>query len=121
MLKKEVIAIRKTVTAGEEGRIKERLKDNGYVEEIRVRFYPGVERTLKVLPYILHKSTKQENFFTTPEETEIFISGDDDSFVFPLSLSFEYDDELVVYYKNEGTYPYSLVVDIIVEYGREIM
>lgn len=119
-MKKEVIAIRQTVTAGEEGRITERLKDFGTVEEIRIRFYAGPERSLKILPYVLHKSTKQENFFTTPAGSEPFISGDDDSFVFPLSLSFEYDDELVIYYHNQGGYDYSLVVDVIVQYGREL-
>lgn len=115
-MKKEVISIRQSISPLQVGSMKERLKDNGFVEEVRIRFYPGVERTLKVTPYILHKENRKEDLFTFMTNTEGNISGDDDYFVFPCSIEFAYDDELCVDYNNTGTYPYSLVVDIIVSY-----
>lgn len=100
-------------------RIKERLKDNGSVKEVRIRFYPGVERTLKVRPYVLHKAGRAEDFFTYPSGTEPYITGNDDQLIFPVLIDFEYDDEIVVDFENVGDYPYTLSVDIIVSYYRE--
>lgn len=99
--------------------IKERMKDNGSVNEVRVRFYPGVEKSLHVNPYILHKAGRREELFTYPVGGEGFISGDNDTFVFPISIDFEYDDEIVVEFENVGNYSYTLAVDIIVNYYRE--
>lgn len=103
----------------EDFRIKERMKDNGTVQEVRIRFYPGVERTLQVAPYILHKTSRREELFTYPTGTEGWITGDDDYLVFPVSIDFEYDDELVVDYDNIGDYIYTLAVDIVVNYFYE--
>jgi hypothetical protein len=116
-VKKEVITIRQSVAAGVAGTVKERLKDDGYIEEVRIRFYPGVERQLEIVPYILHKENRKEDLFTYPTGTEGTITGDNDYLVFPVSLEFNYDDELWVDYKNKGTtYPYTLVIDIVVSY-----
>lgn len=102
-----------------DSRIKERLKDNGTVQEIRIRFYPGVERTLKVRPYILHKAGRAEDLFTYPSGTDPYITGDDDYLEFSVLVDFEYDDEIVVEYENTGNYPYTLSCDIVVNYYRE--
>lgn len=100
----------------EDFRIKERLKDSGSVKDVRIRFYSGVEKSLRVRPYLLHKAGRAEDFFTYPEGTEPYITGDDDQLQFPVLVDFDYDDEVVVDYENVGDYPYTLAVDIIVSY-----
>lgn len=115
-MKKEIIAIRKDILPGEKVQFKERMKDNGALTNIRVRFYPGVENDLKVSPYILHKGNRREDVLTYVEGSNMDISGDDDTFVFPVYLEFKYDDEFVVEAENKGGYSYTLVVDATVEY-----
>jgi hypothetical protein len=119
-MKKEVIAIRKKVLAGESNVITERVKYDGVIEGINVRFYAGQENELIVMPYIFHKGRKMETFFTYPEGTDPFLSGEDDHLEYPLSLDVEYDDEIHVRYENKATmYDYTLVVDIIITYYSE--
>ena len=116
-MKKEVVTFRKSMGAGTSGTITERLKDDGFIEEVRIRFYPGVERQLQVSPFILHKENRREDLFTFPEGTEKYITGDNDYLIFPVSLEFAYDDEIQVSYVNTDiNYPYTLVVDIVVSY-----
>jgi hypothetical protein len=113
---KESIVTRRSVAAGEVGTVRERLKADGTVEEVRVRFYPGQEGALQVTPYVLHKGERREDLLTYPEGVNRFLSGDDDYVIFPLSISFEYDDEIRIDYKNTSTFTYTLAIDVIVDY-----
>lgn len=115
-MKKEIIAIRKDIAPGQKLSFKERLKDNGALVSVRIRFYPGVENDLKVHPYVLHKNNRLEDIVTYVEGANSFISGDDDTFEFPVYLEFKYDDEFVVDAENIGVYTYTLVLDAVVEY-----
>lgn len=116
-MKKEVIVFKKVVAPGEEVRLTERVKDNGVIEEMRIRFYPGVERELAVNVYASHKVNAREDLVSYNEGAENLITGDDDYFIYPVSVPVEYDDELVVYAKNKSAiYPYTLSVDVIVGY-----
>lgn len=118
-MKKEIISIRKDINSGETVQFKERLKANGALVNVNVRFYPGVENDLKVEPYILHKGNKREDIVTYTEGANAYISGDDDTFTFPVYVEFQYDDEFVVEAENVGGYAYTLVVDAIIEYVYE--
>jgi hypothetical protein len=119
-MKKEVIAFRRTVVAGNRGSQRERLKDKGYVQEVRIRFYAGVENVLEVRPYVLHKNNRAEDLFTYPEGTRQHVVGDNDYLIFPVNVDFDYDDEIVVdFLNNNATYPYTLSVDVIVVYHVE--
>lgn len=119
-MKKEVIAIRKNVLPLESGVVVERVKYDGFIEQVIVRFYAGQEGELKVYPFVLHKGMKPETFFTYPEGTDPELSGEDDSFTYPLSINIEYDDEIHVRYENKSaTYEYTLVTDIVVSYYSE--
>jgi hypothetical protein len=115
-MKAEVIAIRKDIPAGETGIFTEMIKDDGRIQEVRARFYSGQERALKVRPYISHKAQRIEDLFTYVEGSENYLSGDDDTFVFPASVKVEYDDELKVWYENSSAYTYTLVLDIVIVY-----
>lgn len=119
-MKKEIIAIRKTIDPGQVLEFKERMKDNGALIQVSVRFYPGVEGDLKVKPFILHKGNKAEDILTYVEGTDSNISGDDDTFIFPVYTAFKYDDEYVVRVENKGVYPYTLSIDAIVEYVLDV-
>lgn len=119
-MKKEIISIRKDIAPGTTVQFKERLKDNGALVNVNIRFYPGVENDLKVEPYILHKGNRREDIVTYVEGSNGNISGDDDVFNFPVYLEFKYDDEFVVEVENVSTlYSYTLVLDGIVEYVYE--
>jgi hypothetical protein len=115
-LKAEVLAIRKQIAAGATGTLSERIKDDGRISEVRARFYAGQERALRVKPYILHKAQRTEDMFTYVEGSEEFLSGDDDTFTFPVSVGVQYDDELKVWYQNTSSFEYTLVLDIVIIY-----
>jgi len=117
-MKKEVISFRASILENDTYTFKERLKDNGFIEEVKIRFYPGVEKSLRVNPYILHKENRREELVTFPDMTDQFITGDDDYLTFPVSIEFAYDDEMAVDVSNvSDMYAYSLVVDVIVSYS----
>jgi hypothetical protein len=119
-MKKEVIAVRKSIPLGSAETITERVKYDGVIERINVRFYAGQENELRVMPYVKHKGNKVETFFTYPEGTDPYLSGEDDNLQYPLSLNIEYDDEIVLRVENVSTmYDYTLVCDIILTYYSE--
>jgi hypothetical protein len=122
-MKREVIAIRQNMAPGQVAEIVERVKYDGNIERINVRFYAGQENELTVLPYVRHKGKKNETFFTFPEGTDPYLSGEDDHLEYPLSIDVEYDDEIVVRAENKSggvnAYDYTLVVDIVISYYSE--
>lgn len=116
-MKTEPIAFRKDVQPSTKETIVERIKDNGVLEEMRIRFYPGLQRDLKIMPYVLHKGSKREDLVTYPEGTETWISGDDDMLVFKINLPVEYDDELVIEAENvDAVNVYTMSVDVTIAY-----
>lgn len=120
-MKKEVIAIRRNVAPLEKVLVKERVKYNGNIERVEVRFYAGQENELTILPYVRHKGGKIETFFTFPEGTDPFLSGEDDQLSFPTTIEIELDDEIHVSAINKSSvYDYTMVVDIIVTYYSEL-
>jgi hypothetical protein len=116
-VKAEVISFRYDVDPVEEFTLKERLKADGVVTQVNIRFYTGVENSLEVKPFVLHKGRRAEDIFTYAEFTKPSISGDDDFFQFPVTLDFQYDDEFCVYFKNsDPVNTYTLCVDVFVNY-----
>lgn len=117
-MKQEVIAFKKTIAPNTVETIKERVKADGFISSVSIRFYPGAENDLQVKPYIKHKGTHAiEDFFTYPEGTQKFISGDNDYFEYNVSLQVMYDDEIEVWVENKSTnYAYTLSVDVEINY-----
>lgn len=99
-MKKEVISFRKEINASKTDVLQERIKSDGTIEEIRVRFYQGVQKSLQVEPFIEHKGHQIEQMISYPSTTDQFISGDDDYFIYPVSVPVEYDDFIKVKAKN---------------------
>lgn len=116
-MKSEVVSFRTKLAAGQSITLKERVKADGQLTEIRVRFYPGNQLALKVKPYVKHKGNKDEDVFTYAAGTDSLLAGDDDYFVFPVTVDVENDDEVVVFAQNtETTFTYSVVVDMVLQY-----
>lgn len=117
MSKKEIVAFRKTIPANTSDVLAERIKADGTIEELRVRFYQGQQKALQVHIFVEHKGSKIEEMITYPSTSDGFLSGDDDYFIFPVSIPVAYDDYLKVAVKNTETqYPYSLSCDIVIDY-----
>lgn len=118
--KKEVIVFRKNVPPNSKGRIMERVKDNGTIEKLMLRFYMGQELKLGVWPYIKHNGNKIESMVTIAgDETRdnLYLTGDDDQLVFDVVIPVYYDDEIIVEYENTSSeYEYNLVCDITIDY-----
>jgi hypothetical protein len=116
-VKAEVISFRYDVDPLEEFTLKERMKADGVVNQVNIRFYPGCELSLEVKPFVLHKGRRAEDIFTYAGSSKQAISGDDDFFQFPVSVTFELDDEFCVYFINTDTAnTYTVCVDVFVNY-----
>lgn len=114
--KKEVIIFRKLIAPGEKLTFEERIKENGTIESVKLRFYSGQEMNLKVYPFVRHTGNRIENFTTSPTN-EPYIMGDDDAFVFDVVIPVWNDDTLTVMVENASlTYSYNMVCDITVDY-----
>lgn len=114
--KREVISFRKSIAAGASDIIRERVKSNGTLEEVRVRFNPGQANTLRIRPVVEHKNNRMEDLVTYPAGTNQFLSGDDDYLILPCSITVENDDFVEVIANNTGGFTYTIVVDIVVDY-----
>jgi hypothetical protein len=114
--KREVISFRKSIAAGASDIIRERVKSNGTLEEVRVRFNPGQANTLRIRPVVEHKNNRLEDLVTYPTGTNQFLSGDDDYLILPCSITVENDDFVEVIANNTGAFSYTIVVDIVVDY-----
>lgn len=117
--KVDVISFTKKIPKGTKNLIlSERIKDNGTVIAVNVRFYPGQQLSLQVRPYIEPKGTKGiVDLLTYPDGTEQFLFGDDDRRSFTNGLAVKYDDYVKVMVTNTSdTYDYTLVCDVTVAY-----
>jgi hypothetical protein len=115
--KKETILFNKVIPANTQGKISERIKMEGTVERVEVRFYRGQQKALQIIPVVLHKGQKSEPLITFPEGTDGYLAGDDDNFKFDIVIPIENDDEVVIYYKNTDlTYDYTLMVHVSIDY-----
>lgn len=121
-MKKEVLSFRKIINANTTDVLHERIKADGTIEEIRIRFYTGQQKSLQLNPFVEHKGNKIEQIISYPSTTDNFISGDDDYFIFPISVPVEYDDYFKIHAKNiDPTYNYTVTVDVVIDYlgGKE--
>lgn len=115
-MNKEIISFRKTIKAGATETISERVKAEGQVIGLRVRFYAGQEMDLHVIPYIEHVGERMEHLITYPTGTNSYLAGDDDSFKYNIQKSVENDDYIRIKAENVSAYDYDLVVDVEILY-----
>jgi len=117
-MKAEVMSFRQDILPLQALTITERVKDKGEIIEVRVKFYPGQERSLQVKPFVQLFNSMSEDLFTwAGGTTDKFLSGDDDYFVYPVSASVVADDNVAVWVSNtDSVNTYTLVCDVVVSY-----
>lgn len=114
---KEIVSFQRVIQPNTTEIIKERLKMNGMIEKVTIRFYAGCEKSLKVRPYVQHHGEKMQDMFTFPEGAEKFIAGDDDLYEYDVAIEIFNDDELHVWVNNTDlNYAYTLNCFIAVNY-----
>jgi uncharacterized membrane protein len=115
--KKETVAFIKIIPAGTSAKLLERVKGEGTVEKLTVRFYPGQQKSLQVRAIIIHKGNKIEDLITYPEGGDSYLSGDDDSLVFNIVIPVENDDEIAISVKNiDASNDYTLMAFLEIDY-----
>lgn len=116
--KKEVISFRQPINPNTVDQIfKTRVKSDGTVEEVRVRFYRGQQLALQVDPIVFHKGNKREDLIYYAQGTHNYLAGDDDYFVYPVVVPVEADDYVSVMVSNtDPANTYTMCVDIILDY-----
>lgn len=117
-MKAEVISFRKDINPNSSETLRERVKADGSLIEIRVRFYPGQERSLQIRPFVQLFNNLQEDVFTYGDgTTENYLSGDDDYFIYPVQVDLKMDDVVCILATNtDSTYAYTCVVDCVIQY-----
>lgn len=115
------ILFKKIIAPGTSEILSERIKFDGTVEGVRIKFYSGQERDLKVRPYVEHVGARTEELITYPKGCENYLSGEDSYLNFSVTLPVEQDDQILVEVINEDLEnPYTLDVTIIVDYYNGI-
>ena len=115
--KMEVMTFRKVIPPNSSDVMQERVKGDGTVEGVRVRFYQGQQKALKVMPFIEHKGAQIENLVTYPATGDNFLSGDDDKLDLPCVISVDANDFIKIRAENtDPTNSYTLAVDVFIDY-----
>lgn len=118
-MKKEVIHFHTLYAAGEKYYLQERVKADGVITELRLKFNPGQEMELHVWPYVMHKGHKKEDFITFVEYGYNYLAGDNDYLIYPVQIEVKYDDMIIIEAENTSTmYDYSLFADVVVQYSE---
>ena len=116
--RKESISFRGSLADGADVWLQERVKENGTIEGVRVRFYSGQELSLKVSIFLEKKGEVPVSLISFASTTDTYISGDDDYFVFPVVVPVKYDDHVKVYVENDNGdgFAYHYAVDVDIDY-----
>ena len=112
---KEVIHFSKTITAGATETLNARIKNDGTLEELRVRFYEGANRELSIRPVIDTRGNLQEilSYATSGDST---LKGNDDYFAIPVNMPVRLDDVAKVVVTSASAIDLDFVVDMVVDY-----
>jgi len=114
--KQEPLLFKQSVPKGTKLELRERIKADGTIENIKVRFFAGQEMDLKVKPMLIKKGDMYVdliNYVGADKE----LSGDDDIFSFDTSLSVENDDEILIIAQNVNVdFDYTLFCIVQVDY-----
>ena len=113
----EIMSFRKVIPANTPDLLSERVKGPGTIEGIKVKFYPGQQKALRIVPFVEHKGSKTEQLITYPSTTDQFLAGDDDYFIFPVIVEVDNDDFVKIRAVNTDLVnAYTCVVDVIIDY-----
>jgi hypothetical protein len=113
----EVKSFRKDLGAGDSIILKSRILDDGTIEGVRAKFYPGQEGCLQLRPCLWQTGRNVlVDLITYADGTNQYISGEDDYFDYQVTQACLKDDEIWILAKNTGDYTYTIVVDVVIDY-----
>lgn len=113
----EPIVFVASIPPGQIRKFQERIKADGTIQSVKVRFFKGQQLALHVRPYVLHTGNLVEDIITYPEGTNQYLSGDDDYPLYDVVCPVRNDDELVVWVHNtDPDDTYTLNVTVTVDY-----
>ena len=113
----EAIKFRADLAAGVSVTLKERLKGNCTIEELRTRFYAGQEGTLHIRPCLWQTGRGVlVDLVTYPSGTLKYLAGEDDREVYKVTMDALLDDEVWLICENVGDYTYTVNCDVIIDY-----
>lgn len=116
MNKQEPLLFRQNVPKGTTINLRERIKADGTIEKVIVRFFAGQEMDLKVKPQLVKKGDMYVDLikYVGDEKT---LSGEDDTFTFDTSLAVENDDEILITAENINLdFDYTLMCIVQIDY-----
>lgn len=73
----------------------QRIKADGTLEKMSIRFYPGCSKTLQIYAYIKRKGNNALEAICSMG-SEAFFAGDDDKFVLDVVTPVNLDDEIYI-------------------------
>jgi len=114
--KQEAIQFKQSIAPLETITLREPIKADGTIEEITVRFYTGQEGDLRARPYILKRTGALVDLVTYVGELN-YLSGENDTLVFDVSMAVQKDDKVCVEFQNvDANFPYTGFLTAKVDY-----
>lgn len=96
--------------------LRRRLQEEGTVEKVRVRIYPGAELDLRVEPFIEIGDSNSHRLplITYGGNGKTYVDGDDDTFEFQVSEFVDGDEVVGVRAENlDGSNTYDFAMDVV--------
>lgn len=116
-LASETVLFDQTIPGGTDGlTLEHRLKFPGVIRRMTIEFYPGQEKGLRVLPYLMRAPDIYVPLSKFAGDRAYF-SGDDSRYEIVMRQPFGIDDRICVDVWNPTTYDYNLYVLFEVDYG----
>lgn len=115
--KKEVIYIDKKILANTAVIFEEIIKEDCTIEGLKIKFYIGQEKALQVYPKVFHGRADVEDLVTFNVDGEQYLSGDDDSFDFPIVIPCKVNDVIQIKAVNTDlVFDYHLTMALHMDY-----
>jgi hypothetical protein len=112
---REGVSFAKEVAAGSEETLSYEVPNDGTIESIKVRIYPGPQNDLHVTPYVNREGGADSNLVELKGKDHF--DGDDDTWSFGLSKDIETGDLIKVQaVNNDANNPYNFRANVEVDY-----
>lgn len=97
------------------GRLVLPLYSDGTIESVSLRIYPGPELDLRVDPYLMRFNDRRQDIISYVPGGKQYLDGDDDTFLFCVSVPAKRNELLVVDYWNmdaNNDYDFALTIEV---------
>ena len=118
-MNREAFRLAFQVPAAGSGELTERVRGDCTLERLSVRIYIGAQLDLKLTPMIQRAAAGgiREPLIKYAPGGKQYIDGDDDTFVWSVSVPMQVDDEIVIGYVNDDVAnAYDFACDFEVDY-----